>query len=47
VHQAAAVALREVREFLRGSSPVALVRCVLFSEEDLETYRRALDALPD
>ena len=46
-HQAAAVALREVREFLRGGSPVALVRCVLFSEEDLETYRRALDALPD
>jgi len=47
VAQAAAVALQSVREVLRAGSPVSLVRCVLFSEEDLETYREALQALPD
>ena len=45
--EAAAVALRTLREVLRAGSPVTLVRCVLFSEPDLDTYRRALRALPD
>jgi len=45
--EAAAVALGALREGLAAGSKVALVRCVLFSEEDLETYRRALAALPD
>ena len=43
---AAAVALRALRDVLEAGSTVALVRCVLFSERDLETYRRALAALP-
>jgi O-acetyl-ADP-ribose deacetylase (regulator of RNase III) len=47
VAEAAAVALRTVRDVLSAGSPVTLVRCVLFSEPDLETYRRALRALPD
>jgi O-acetyl-ADP-ribose deacetylase (regulator of RNase III) len=47
VDKAAAVALRAIRETLRAGSTVSLVRCVLFSEEDLETYRRSLSALPD
>jgi len=47
VDEAAAVALRTLREVLSAGSPVALVRCVLFSEPDLRTYRRALRALPD
>ena len=47
VQEAAAVALRTLREALLAGSPVSLVRCVLFSEEDFETYRRALQALPD
>jgi O-acetyl-ADP-ribose deacetylase len=46
VAQAAAIAVGTVREILRAGSPVSLVRCVLFSEEDLETYRGALRALP-
>lgn len=45
--EAAAVALRTVCEVLRAGSPVTVVRCVLFSERDLETYRRTLRALPD
>jgi O-acetyl-ADP-ribose deacetylase (regulator of RNase III) len=45
--EAAAVALRTLREMLHAGSPITLVRCVLFSERDLETYRRALRALPD
>jgi O-acetyl-ADP-ribose deacetylase len=47
VAEAAAIALGTIREVLRAGSPVSLVRCVLFSEEDFETYRRALQALPD
>jgi O-acetyl-ADP-ribose deacetylase (regulator of RNase III) len=47
VAQAAAIALGTIREVLLAGSPVSLVRCVLFSEEDLETYRAALRALPD
>jgi O-acetyl-ADP-ribose deacetylase (regulator of RNase III) len=43
--EAAAVALRTIAELLRAGSPVTLVRCVLFSERDLETYRRALRGL--
>jgi O-acetyl-ADP-ribose deacetylase (regulator of RNase III) len=45
--EAAGVAVRTVREVLRAGSPVSLVRLVLFSEPDLDTYRRALAALPD
>jgi O-acetyl-ADP-ribose deacetylase len=47
VAQAAAIAVGTIREVLLAGSPVALVRCVLFSDEDLETYRAALRALPD
>ena len=47
VEEAAAVAVRTVADVLRAGSPVTLVRCVLFSERDLETYRRALRAVPD
>jgi O-acetyl-ADP-ribose deacetylase (regulator of RNase III) len=46
VAEAAATALREVREVLVSGTPVALVRFVLFSEGDLKTYQRALEALP-
>jgi O-acetyl-ADP-ribose deacetylase (regulator of RNase III) len=44
---AAAVALGSLRDILKAGSTVTLVRCVLFSGEDFETYRRALEALPD
>jgi O-acetyl-ADP-ribose deacetylase len=44
--EAAAVALRTIAEVLRAGSPITLVRCVLFSERDLETYRRALRNIP-
>jgi O-acetyl-ADP-ribose deacetylase len=47
VQEAAAVALRTLRDALRAGSPVSLVRCVLFSEEDFEIYQRALQNLPD
>ena len=47
VEEAASVALRTLREVLGAGSPVTLVRCVLFTERDLEIYRRALAALPD
>jgi O-acetyl-ADP-ribose deacetylase (regulator of RNase III) len=47
VQEAAAVALGTLREALLAGSPVSLVRCVLFSEEDFELYRRALQNLPD
>jgi O-acetyl-ADP-ribose deacetylase len=47
VDGAAAVALRTLREVLSAGSPVTLVRCVLYSEPDLQIYRRALRALPD
>ena len=47
VQEAAAVALGTLRETLLAGSPISLVRCVLFSEEDFETYSRALQNLPD
>jgi O-acetyl-ADP-ribose deacetylase (regulator of RNase III) len=45
IEEAAPVALRAIAEGLRGARAVRLVRCVLFSEADLEVYRRALAAL--
>lgn len=45
VAQAAAVALRAVRDVLEAGSAVTLVRFVLFSAGDLETYGKALRAL--
>ena len=42
-----AVALGAVSEVLRAGSGVRLVRFVLFSEDDLATYKTALEALPD
>jgi O-acetyl-ADP-ribose deacetylase (regulator of RNase III) len=56
VAEAARIALATAREMLlAGSSPAApdggaaidVLRWVLFSEEDLDTYRAALAALPD
>lgn len=47
VAEAAAVAVRAVRDVLAAGSPVALVRFVLFSPSDLATYRAALDRLND
>ena len=47
VNQAAAVALGVVREALLAGAPLALVRFVLFSQADLETYEKALASLPD
>jgi O-acetyl-ADP-ribose deacetylase (regulator of RNase III) len=47
VDQASVVAVRTVVDTLRAGSPVRLVRFVLFSDADLEAYRRALAAVPD
>ena len=47
VEEAAAIALSALRDTLLAGCPLALVRCVLFSAEDFEIYRRALLALPD
>jgi len=47
VDQASVVAVRTVADTLRAGSPLRLVRFVLFSDADLEAYRRALDAVPD
>ena len=46
VAQAARVALGAVHAVLRTGSSVRLVRFVLFSENDLATYKAALEALP-
>jgi O-acetyl-ADP-ribose deacetylase (regulator of RNase III) len=46
VDQAAAVALGVAREALLAGTPVAVLRWVLFSAADLQTYERALAALP-
>ena len=46
VPEASVVALEAVADVLRAGSPVRLVRFVLFSDADLDVYRRALDALP-
>jgi len=47
VEKAAAVALSAGREALSAGTKVDLLRWVLFSEADFETYRRVLEALPD
>lgn len=47
VDQAAEVALKTVRDVVKGDCPLRLVRFVLFSEADLETYRRVLESLAD
>ena len=46
VDEAAQIALGTLQETCRRGSPLRLVRFVLFSESDLVTYARALDALP-
>jgi O-acetyl-ADP-ribose deacetylase (regulator of RNase III) len=45
VPEASVVALEAVADALRPGSPVRLVRFVLFSDADLDVYRRALDGL--
>ncbi len=47
VAQAAQVALAIAREMLLAGVPVSVLRWVLFTEDDLETYREALQVLPD
>lgn len=47
VEKACVVAVTAVAEVLRAGSPLRLVRFVLFSDADLDAYRRALAALPD
>ncbi len=42
IEQAARIAVATVREFLRDTTAVELVRFVCFSERDLEVYRRLL-----
>jgi O-acetyl-ADP-ribose deacetylase (regulator of RNase III) len=42
INQAARIALRTVREFLREHSGIELVRFVLFSDADLAAYEAAL-----
>jgi O-acetyl-ADP-ribose deacetylase (regulator of RNase III) len=46
VADAARVALEAVREPLAQARHLRLVRFVLFSDDDLKTYTRALEALP-
>ena len=46
IAEAAAVALRAVQGALQDGTYAGVVRFVLFSEGDLDTYTRALDALP-
>jgi O-acetyl-ADP-ribose deacetylase len=45
IDKAAPVALAAIAETLRSARTVRLVRCVLFSPSDFETYRSALEAL--
>lgn len=47
VVEAAGVALRAVRDFLLEHSGIELVRFVLFSDSDFETYRSALSELTE
>lgn len=47
VDRAAEVALTAVTQVLRQGSPLSLARWVLFSESDLQTYEKALAAIPD
>jgi O-acetyl-ADP-ribose deacetylase len=44
IEEAAPVALRTIAEMLGRARQVRLVRCVLFSESDLDAYARALNA---
>ena len=46
VAEASVVALTTVADVLRSGSPVRRVCFVLFSDGDLEAYRRALDGVP-
>jgi O-acetyl-ADP-ribose deacetylase len=43
VNEAAEVATAAVRDFLMAGSPLVLVKWVLFSDRDLETYASALE----
>jgi len=45
VREASVVALEAVADALRAGSPLRLVRFVLFSDADLDVYRRALAGL--
>ncbi|HEV7499481.1 MAG TPA: O-acetyl-ADP-ribose deacetylase [Vicinamibacteria bacterium] len=45
IEAAALVALRTIAEVMPALASVRLVRCVLFSDADLATYRRALEAI--
>jgi O-acetyl-ADP-ribose deacetylase (regulator of RNase III) len=45
IEEAAPVALRAIADGLRTARHVRLVRCVLFSEGDLDAYGRALAAM--
>jgi O-acetyl-ADP-ribose deacetylase len=44
IEEAAPVALRAIADALPAARSVRLVRCVVFSDADLEAYRRALAA---
>ena len=46
IEEAAPVALRAIAEVLPTARSVRLVRCVLFSESDLEAYGGAVGAIP-
>lgn len=46
VQDAARVALETARDMLRAPTPLTLLRWVLFSDRDLEAYRKALEELP-
>jgi O-acetyl-ADP-ribose deacetylase (regulator of RNase III) len=46
IEESAPVALRAIAEALETARHVRLVRCVLFSEADLDAYGRALAAIP-
>lgn len=45
IQDAARVALKTVIEFLKANEGIELVRFVLFTEKDLEVYRKALEGL--
>jgi len=46
IREASVVAVGAVADALRAGSPLRRVRFVLFSDADLEEYRRALDGVP-
>jgi O-acetyl-ADP-ribose deacetylase (regulator of RNase III) len=45
IEEAAPTALRTIAAFLPSARHLRLVRCVVFSEGDLDAYRRALDVV--